>query len=426
MLDWLWQILVSLWSVLSAMAPYLLLGFLVAGLLSVLVSPKLVERHLGGRGIWPIIKAALMGIPLPLCSCGVIPVSASLRRHGASKGSTVSFLISTPETGVDSIAVTYSLLGGIFAVYRVIVAFVSAIVGGMAVAIFSSKADIAASEAPPACQESCCESGSEDPRKGKLRRIVEYGFLDLPRDIGKSLIVGLLIAALIAVLVPEDFFTGGFLSGGILAMLAMAALGVPVYVCATASVPMAMELLIKGVSPGAVLVFLMVGPATNAATIAMVWRVMGKRTALIYLCSVVLVAMGAGLFMEALFERAGLAAQEIVHQHVEGVSLLNSISAVALLAILGYAIFRRPKAHAPAPAQMLQESFVLKIEGMTCSHCAQAIEKALLAQHGVKEVQVDLRQEKAFVQGNDLNIQSLVNSVTQAGYTAKPISEDIL
>ena len=188
------------WGVLTEMSPYLLFGFLVAGILSVFIRPETVERHLGGHGLWPIVKASAFGVPLPLCSCGVIPVAASLRRHGASKGATTSFLMSTPQTGVDSILVTLSLLGPVVAIFRPIVAFVSGVIGGSVVSL-TQKNDPSTVETVEKCHDSCCST--DGPVHGKLMRVLRYGFVTLPRDIAKPLLAGLVIAGLIAVLVQR-------------------------------------------------------------------------------------------------------------------------------------------------------------------------------------------------------------------------------
>ena len=234
MIDFIKTIIIEFWDTIAEMSPYLLLGFFVAGLLSVLVSQQLVERHLGGRGLWPLLKASLFGIPLPLCSCGVIPVSISLHKHGASKGSTIAFLLSTPQTGVDSIFVTLSLLGPVFAIFRPIAALVTGLLGGTIVDIFGySKTE--KNKPPEKCTDECC---SGEKKSSGIVRGLKYGFITLPRDIGKPMLIGLIIAAFISALVPEGFFAE-YLGTGIFAMVVMMFLGIPVYVCATASVPVA-------------------------------------------------------------------------------------------------------------------------------------------------------------------------------------------
>ena len=331
------SIIVDFWNTVAEMSPYLLFGFFMAWILSVPVSQRLVEKHLGGRGIWPLLKASLFGIPLPLCSCSVIPVSMSLNKHGAGKGSTISFLLSTPQTGVDSIFVTYSLLGPVFAIFRPLVALVTGLVGGILVELFDrgTKDD---KPTPAECTDECCSSGNIASR---VVRGLKYGFVTLPRDIGKAMLVGLVIAAFISAVVPDDFFAEKLLGTGIFAMVVMMFLGIPVYVCATASVPIAAALIAKGLTPGAALVFLITGPATNAAGFTTIWKVLGRRTAIAYLFTVVVCALGAGLLLDMIFPDLGSSIQTHIHQMES--SIFGHISAVALLAVLAIAIFSTRK-----------------------------------------------------------------------------------
>jgi len=345
MIEYVTEIGTEFWKTLTVMSPYLLFGFLVAGIMSVFMSPKLIETHLGGRGIWPVIKASLFGVPLPLCSCGVIPVAVSLRKHGASRGASISFLLSTPQTGIDSLFVTYAMLGPVFAIFRPLIAFVTGIVGGVAVESFAPT--LPASHAQPEkddgkssqgeCQDSCCKKTQE----GKILRLLKYGFLTLPKDVGGAMLGGLVIAALIGVFVPGDFILDGVETLGTFGtMLVMMALGIPVYVCATASVPLAAIMIAKGISPGAALVFLMTGPATNAAAFATIWKVMGGKTAIIYILTVIGCALGSGLFLDLIFPKLAV---EIPHIHEMPPSILGHISAVLLLAILIKGIYDKSR-----------------------------------------------------------------------------------
>lgn len=325
------------WKTLCEMAPYLLFGFLVSGVLSVLVSPELVERHLGGRGIWPILKASLFGVPLPLCSCGVIPVAASLRRHGASSGATTSFLLSTPQTGVDSIMVTFSLLGPLFAVFRPVAAFLTGIAGGVIIEVLGINGTDKADAVP--CSDECCAPTRKDPR---LVRALRYGLIILPKDIGKPLLIGLLVAGVITALVPANFFSDT-IGTGIGAMVVMMVMGIPVYVCATASVPIAAAMIAKGVSPGAALVFLMTGPATNAAAIVTLWKILGKRAVLVYLVVIAITALCSGLVLDYVFTVSSIPSGHVAHWMLpQGVKIF---SAVVLLGILGVAVFVPHKKH---------------------------------------------------------------------------------
>lgn len=417
-LEYIYTLAAAAWETLCEMSPYLLLGFFIAGLLSVYIRPEIVERHLGGRGLLQVVKAALFGVPLPLCSCGVIPVSASIRKHGASAGATTSFLISTPQTGVDSIFVTLSLLGPIFAVVRPIVSFVSGLIGGTLVSFFGEK-EGSAEDKKPVCHAECC---SGDCEKRGFRGVVRYGFVTLVDDLYKALIIGILIAGAISAVVPDDFFTP-VLGGGIISMLILMAAGIPVYVCATASVPIAAALIAKGVSPGAALAFLMTGPATNAATIGTVWKIMGKKTAVIYLATVAGSAIAAGLLLDYFFISGSLPATSSMPWMIPG--YVKTASGVVLLLLLLAAAFRRPKLETGPIEEMGEESMKIKIDGMTCHHCASAVRRALLETEGVKTAEVDHKKGIAYVTGPALDSESMKKAVEEVGYEYAGILEDI-
>ncbi len=405
--EWLVDIPVGFWVVLSEMAPYLLFGFLMAGVLSVLVSPRLIERHLGGRGIWPVIKAAAFGVPLPLCSCGVIPVSASLRRHGAGKGATTAFLIATPQDGVDSIMVTYGLLGGVYAIFRPIVAVATGIAGGVIVNV-ADRDDV-----PQEVSDVVGHDHSTENGQGRIRRIFTYGFGTLPQDIGKALLVGLVLAALISAAVPNDYFAS-VVPPGIWQILVLMLAGIPVYVCATASVPLVYALIVAGVSPGAAFAFLMTGPATNAATIATVWKVMGKRTTIIYLGVMLAGALAGGLLLDQL-----VTGEQIVGASRMGWMLppvVKYISAAVLLGVLFVAIVRT-YVHGRAKGKGIEgETMKLAISGMTCSHCAESVRRALLECPGVKDVEVNLANGETAVAGEGFDLAVMKKAIEELGY----------
>ena len=289
----------------NEMSPYLLLGFFVAGLLHVFVPGSLYSRYLSGADLRSVLLAALFGIPLPLCSCGVIPTAMSLRKEGASKGATTSFLIATPQTGVDSIFATYSVLGLPFAILRPIAALVTSVFGGLLV----NAADKDRKKIPQTADTDCADgevcarrepayTGFVDRMKGALR----YGFVDMVQDIGKWLVIGLVVAGLITLFVPDDFFVR-FADRPLLAYVVVLLIAIPMYVCATGSIPVAAALMLKGLSPGAALVFLMAGPASNMASILVIRRVMGQRTLWIYLLSLTVGAIVFGLGVDFLLPR---------------------------------------------------------------------------------------------------------------------------
>lgn len=430
------------WLVLGQMSPYLLLGFLVAGALSVLVSPAFVERHLGKGRSGGVLKAVVFGVPLPLCSCGAIPLAASARRHGASRGATVAFLLSTPQTGVDSIAATYAMLGGVFAIFRPIAALATGLLGGLLVQVTDSgeaershpSGKAASGDKPLACTASCCNSTRPE---GPLLRMLRYGLITLPRDIAWPLILGVAIAGAIAAIVPPGAMQP-YVGGGVLSMLAMIAIGIPVYICATASVPVAAGLIHLGASPGAALAFLIAGPATNAATVMTVWRVLGRRALICYLLTIVLSAVLCGLTLDAVYSTAspaGSASQLDCHRHI---AIIDHFWAAALLLVLAVSLAAgreagagvssasgKPGAEAAAtgPASGEQASIsptrqiVLEVKGMTCNHCAAAIRQALHGMPGVVEASVSLKPPRVVVGcRQSVSTEQLTAAVESLGY----------
>lgn len=351
MLTFLNSFLHNTWDLVAEMAPYLLFGFAVAGVLHIMIRKDFVQHWLGKPGLGGVIKASVLGVPMPLCSCSVIPVAASLHKSGATRGATASFLSSTPQTGVDSIMATYALLGGLFTAVRVLVAFVCGIVTGYLIELLCKepKKD---KEAAPAFQpmtgatftmsqpaatssvqietKSCCASEAT-PKKNPMEA-VRYGFVTLPADLARALIIGLLLAGLITTLMPEDMLSGS-LSSGPLAFLLATAISLPLYVCSTASIPMAYALMAAGLSPGAALVFLITGPATNTATIVTVWQMLGRAATAIYLVTLLVFSWLSGwLFNEALSTEQNA---ELMHHH-EALhpSLWQHGSGVLLIALL--------------------------------------------------------------------------------------------
>ena len=404
MLEMMAIFLLSLWDTLREMAPFLLFGFFVAGVLSVFIQPETVEHHLGGSGIKQVLKAALLGVPLPLCSCGVIPVGASLRRHGASAGATTSFLISTPQTGVDSIMVTLSLLGPVFAI------------GGALVNTFGPAQDPSQPNGP-VCVGECCTG---TPGQNRFVRAIRYGFITLPKDINKALIIGVLIAGLIAAIVPDDYFST-ILGGGILSMLVMMLVGIPIYVCATASVPIAAALIMKGVSPGAALVFLMTGPATNAATISTIWRTMGRRTAGLYLGTVAGASILAGLLLDMLISGTAETAIHAPHWMIPGE--VKTTAAVVLLGVL-FAAFMQPSKVGEIEVTVKRSKGTrIVINGMSCDHCARSIRRALIESAGVESASVDYKKGVAVVTGSDFDRDALKSAVESLGYSVTGFEE---
>ena len=308
------------WATTAQMSPYLLFGFAITSLLTIVLNPSFISRHLGKGRILPIIKAALIGVPMPLCSCSVVPVTASLAKMGAGKGATTSFLTSTPQTGIDSILVTHALLGPVYALIRVIVAFISGITSGVSVMLTAGDSF------------SRLKQPQEPVKRKTIREALGYGFFEMPADIGKELLFGLLITALLGTLIEPGQFSSS-IGSGFTGMLVMLAAGIPIYVCSTASVPIAAGLILAGFSPGAVLVFLIAGPATNVATILTMRKIIGKKETLIYLLTLIITALIAGFTVDhfGIKQSIEAALAQCNHGHI---TLAEHIAATLLLFLL--------------------------------------------------------------------------------------------
>lgn len=332
------HILSASWAVLLDAAPWVLFGFLVAGLVKAFVPEKLVAAHLG-RGLSSIVKASAIGVPIPLCSCGVIPAAAGLKKQGAGKGAISSFLVSTPETGIDSIAITWALLDPLMTLLRPVAAFVTAIATGIAVN-FTEKGEPAAeppSDVAPSgacCSCGCSHNSVEKPGVvQKIRSGLSFAFGELLGDVGGWLFGGVLLAGLISVFVSGQLVER-YLSNDIIAMLMMLAISVPMYVCATSSTPIVAALALKGISPGAALVFLLAGPATNAASLPVIAKLLGKRGAAVYLAVIVVMSLLFGILANHLYGWLGLNPKSWVNGGAHEEGGVFAIASALLLALL--------------------------------------------------------------------------------------------
>ena len=286
----------------NEMSPYLLLGFLFAGILHVFVPNTMYSKYLSGHNFRSVLYASLFGIPLPLCSCGVIPTAMGLRKEGASKGATVAFLISTPETGVDSIAATYSLLGIPFAITRPIVAFFTSLLAGQLINSFDRNNNNNTGNLNHEISNGCgCHHAdvSSMSFSEKIKEVFRYAYVEMMADIGKWLVIGLIIAGLITVFIPDSFFEI-FKGNTLLSMLLVLCIAIPMYICATGSIPIAVALMMKGLTPGAALVLLMAGPACNMASLLIINKVLGRKTLLLYLISIIFGAICAGFIIDSM------------------------------------------------------------------------------------------------------------------------------
>lgn len=393
---------------LNEMSPYLLLGFLIAGIMHAFVPRTLYSRYLAGNDFRSVAMAALLGVPLPLCSCGVIPTAMSMRREGASKAATVSFLISTPQTGVDSIAATASLLGLPFAVLRPVAAFVTALFGGTLVGAVSRGEEAAASSADSA--------GSERATTfvGKCRSALRYGFVDMMQDIGRWLVLGLVVAGLITIFLPDGFFAR-FSDYPLANMALILLLSIPMYLCATGSVPIAAALMLKGLSPGAALVLLMAGPATNMAAILVIGKVLGRRTLAVYLLSIIAGAVGFGLIVDTLLPAGWFSVAshgEFCSHCLTGSQWWKTASSILFAVLLAAAYVKK---YWFKNDKSMKSERVYAVKGMMCNHCKANVERVISAVGGVESVEVDLADGIARVEGA-ADSGEIIAAVTCAGY----------
>ncbi len=393
----------NVWKVLLELAPWLLLGTVVAGVLHVVLPPNWFARQLGGR--LGVVKAVLLGVPLPLCSCGVIPVGLSLRQSGASRGSVVGFLVSTPQTGVDSIFVSAVMLGWPFAIFKVMSAAVTGLVAGWFVDVTETRG----SQLPVA------SSNSPAPPRGTAASEF-FGHVNmLLRSIWHWLVIGVILSALLSTYLPTDGLGWVADYGALPAMLLMLVISLPLYVCATASVPIAAALVVAGMPIGAALVFLMAGPATNVATVGAVYKTLGRRALVIYLLTIVVGSIAGGLLFESL-----VAAGAVVHPHDhESFYWLRAASAVALIAL--FVNYGATDLAAWRQRQMTkrvathENAIEVDVYGMTCQGCVSKLTKTLRSDPRARMVSVELSPGHATVVG-DLAADDVTQLIEQAGF----------
>ena len=483
-------ILREVWTLWLEMGIYLVFGFAIAGILSRILKTEFIARHLGPNSLGSIAKASLIGVPLPLCSCGVVPVALSLHQRGASRSATVAFLISTPETGADSILVTYALLGPVFAIVRPIAAFLNGLLGGAMVAIaesngkkmqrdqsdcgsdsasevvrfasltstlrcsdsasgccaatISDSADaiadgpgdatshspVAIADGPDASQPAPQPAPQPTQRVSLLRNAAlafRYGFMDFPREIAGWLVFGIILAGILAHFLPKDFMSL-HLGSGFKAMAVMALIGIPLYICSTASVPVvSMMVMHGGLSAGAALVFLICGPATNAASLMMIIKTLGRKTAALYLTSIVITAFACGYLLDLLYTSAGTSLgrqAEHMHEKMAPGWLAGAGAAGLALVVLG-ALGRnaadklRARKEKTEMSKQPEIAHELKVTGMTCENCARHVAEAAKSVAGVTAATVDLKKGILRVAGPGSDRAALVQAIEAAGYGAE-------
>lgn len=402
------QYLTELWRILLELSPALLLGLVLAGALRVFLPRGLVHAHLSQASLGSVIRAALIGVPMPLCSCGVVPTAIGLRNQGASNGATTSFLISTPQTGVDSVLVSASFLGWPFALFKLAAAFVTGVLGGWLVNRLTKPEQHAGAED---------EQGEPWKAAGdRLGAVFRYALFDLLAAFDLWLIGGVLIAAAISTAVPIDYFQDAAWAQGMVGMLLVLAVALPMYVCTTGSVPIAASLIAAGMPAGSALVFLMAGPATNVATIGAVYRALGARVLSLYLGTVIAASIGLGMTFDFVLGDVSTITQ--MHQHPSA-RWWETGAALLLVALLAFLLGRRLY-HRIYSFRKTDEAndmdMILKVEGMTCQHCVANVRKALEGVEQVQQAVPDLASGMVTITGEELDRDALAMAITRAGY----------
>lgn len=407
-MDWLVLVVKETAFFFNEVAIYLILGFAIAAVLHVLFPESIIRRHFGQDSFASVFKATLFGIPLPICSCGVVPVAASLRRGGASRGATASFLIATPQVGADSFMITYSLLGWVFGVFRIIAAMITALLAGILVNIFKRQKDT--EDAPSA------RAAVKETLQDRIRTLPHYIEYELLGPIASALLIGILIAGIISALIPDNFFDG-FLGGEVTSLFVMLIIGIPMYVCASASTPIAASLILKGLSPGAALVFLLTGPATNAMSIATVLKILGKRATFIYLASIAGVSLALGFALNWVVGLYGLEQVITTHQHdMLPMWLKLSGSALLLFMLAWYYMTQQFPPKTSQEQENMSNKMSLTVNGMTCPHCAANVKRAV-ENVGGSQVQVDLEAKQVdFALADASQLEQVKAEIKAAGY----------
>ena len=387
------------------MAPFLMLGFLISGILFIVTSKEMIANNIGKPGILSILKSSILGVPMPLCSCGVIPVSSSLYNRGASKASTLSFLISTPQTGVDSIFITYSMLGLPFAICRPIIALITGAIGGI-ITEFLTEHDI--------------QSQSKIDHAHNKKTIMDgfnYAIFTLPKDIVWPLIKGILLAGLITLILPNNFFSNYGLTG-IIGLVAIALVSIPMYTCATASVPFAAALMHAGAEPGVAFVFLMAGPATNVATITVIKKILGQKVVSIYLGVIFVGSIFFGLIINQVIDVNSIPVINNHGHHGHHLDLITILSSIALFMLCVIAICGMFK-NKTAPISNLDSNgdISLIVKGMTCNHCKETVHEAIIGCQNVDKTNINLSSGNVEIYGKHINSTEIIEAITKVGFS---------
>ena len=422
----------ALYQLFLDMGFYLMIGLAFIAILNIVIKKEWIAKHLGKNNLWDSIKASLFGVPLPLCSCGVVPSALYLKEQGASTATVISFLISTPQTGVDSILATFGMMGLTFAWYRPLAAFISGVTGGTLVGAVAGNDDKPLPQSENGNLEEdyegavCPATGGDNKLslKDKIIASIRYAFGEFLGGITVHFVIGLIIAALISVLLPESLIAELGLGSGILTMLLMIVIGLPMYICSTSSIPIALTLMAKGISPGAAFVFLFVGPLTNAASLAMIGKKLGKKITALYVAVSAVLAMAFGLILDGILSRFDLPIKtEIGQHHMDTFGIIKWIVAAIFFVLIVYHLGRilvgklRDRSRRQGGDSMAMKRAYI-VQGMTCQNCVRHAKDALYQLPQVKQVEIDLEEKTATVWG-DVAPSKVVEAIHKAGYTAK-------
>lgn len=404
------------------MAQYIMLGLLFVGLMNLFVTRELISKHVGKNSILSVFKSALLGIPLPLCSCGVVPTSIHMVNNGASKPAVVAFLTSTPQTGLDSIIATYGMMGPVFGIFRPIAALMMGLISGVTANLFTKK------EEQKPKQLFSLDNMQLKPKPVKdskyyYEKLIKYPFFEFLDDISIHFIIGIIVAGIITFSIPENFFSGSVISQGLAGMFLLLLVSIPMYVCATASIPIGVGLIMKGFSPGVAFVFLAAGPAVNAATLSLISKSIGKRTTVIYVTMISIMSVLFGLLLDWIFLVSGVnVMNQIAHLHgheMHHVGIIQWILGAVFFVLLILSIHRKfiaPKIKkASVNFNKSAKTNQIKIEGMTCNHCVMTVEKTISAINGVVSVVVNLNDGTAIVEG-EYDFHTLKKNIEEQGY----------
>jgi len=408
------EFLNNLWSITESLGVWFLFGLLVAALLHGFIPDRIFQRWLGKNSFLNVVKAAFIGVPMPLCSCGVVPTVIALKKKGASNSSCLSFLVSTPQTGVDSLLVSASFLSWPFAIFKLISAFIIGIVGGGIHHLLEKKSQSSTSD--PSSNTHKKDSQNTSHQRPSFKEIYDFAVNDLFYNLWKWMVAGIIVAALISTFVSKEFLGNSLFADPLYGSIAALFLSIPLYVCATSSVPIAAALVLKGMSPAVAIVFLIAGPATNIATIGLIYKSFGKLFTVVYLS-----AVSIGSIICAMFFGSVITTQlpTITHQHSQN-NPIEIVGAILFLAMIGLFLFRDVKNFLIAKRSPIDSTITFNVDGMSCQGCVGKIRKNLIDQNLATVVSGDTEAKTLTVSGNKIDPEAVSEAITQCGFSIRP------